>query len=580
MILRICVVLTAVACGPAWAAEPAKDPTAAIEALVGSIEKLRGDPAALQKALDGLKQQAADARKTIDAAKAGAAKSMADRDEKTKQLAAMQASLADLAKKVESAQAQLAALEKDIPLLTEQVAAADQKLAAATDKSAALALSLKAVTALGKPVAASPPSDTASASAVAIINAHCIECHSADKAKGGLVLTSREMLLKGAKSGPVVTVGKSAESLLMKVLPAGTDPHMPPKEQLTDPQIAALRTWIDGGLVWNEVDVAALAKTPVQFQPLPASFHPALSLAVSVDQKRLAVGRGNMIQLYNLEAEGRPLLGELAGHEDVVQSLAFSPDGKWLASGGYRRVVLWDVATMKKARELAGFVERITALTFSPDNASLFIADGVPSQIGIVRLFSVEKGEPIRQWDAHTDTIFDLEVTADGNRLASGGGDKTAKVWNLADFTEYAKFEGHTGRVLSVAFKPDGTLLATGSEDRDVKVWNLDTKDQKITIGGHGGPVNGLIWTADGKHIVSAGQDGTVRFLTEDKTGPAKNLTGAADVLYAVAADPEGKTVYSACHDGWVYVWGPDNKAQAPIGPAAAPVEGEKAVAK
>ena len=130
-----------------------------------------------------------------------------------------------------------------------------------------------------------------------LLKSECLACHNAEKKKGGLVLTSREALLKGGDDGAVVVTGKPDSSPLAQALLRDADPHMPPKKQLADAQIKWIREWIAGGLVW---DAAALAEEEpavgfVNLEVLPASYQPVTALAISPDGKKLAVGRGGTI---------------------------------------------------------------------------------------------------------------------------------------------------------------------------------------------------------------------------------------------------------------------------------------------
>src|SRR2546430_17195226 len=100
-------------------------------------------------------------------------------------------------------------------------------------------------------IASSPRAETrksagmnASRKAMEILKTECFACHNEEKKKGGLVLTSRELLLKGNKDGTVVTSGRPDESRLIKALSPDADPHMPPKKQLQDAQIKVIRDWI------------------------------------------------------------------------------------------------------------------------------------------------------------------------------------------------------------------------------------------------------------------------------------------------------------------------------------------------
>ena len=138
--------------------------------------------------------------------------------------------------------------------------------------------------------AALKPGETVEA--MRVLKTNCFSCHNDQKKKGGLVMTSREALLKGGDDGTVLTVGKPEKSPLLSSLAADADPHMPPKKQISAAQIELLRHWVSEGAPW---DAAALKDQPsapraVSLAALPPAFHPVLALALSPDAKRLAVG--------------------------------------------------------------------------------------------------------------------------------------------------------------------------------------------------------------------------------------------------------------------------------------------------
>ena len=194
-----------------------------------------------------------------------------------------------------------------------------------------------------EPVAA----ETAAGPAMRILKENCTACHNPEKRKGKLVLMTREGALAGGENGPALEVGKAKASRMIEALSAEADPHMPPKGQLTDGEIKALAAWIDAGAPWDARALAAATSQPastrpIVLRPLPASYRPVLCMALSSDQKRLAVGRGDRILVYDLTVPGRPIVGEMATPNDVLQSLAWSGDGRRLASGGFRRIALWD----------------------------------------------------------------------------------------------------------------------------------------------------------------------------------------------------------------------------------------------
>src|SRR4051812_1391603 len=141
-----------------------------------------------------------------------------------------------------------------------------------------------------------------------LLKTECFGCHNPEKHKGGLILTSREAMLNGGDEGAGVTVGKPDESRLLSMVAATGDPHMPPKKQLSDAQIALLRDWIRGGLTWDE---SVLKPQPVRLGPLPANYAPVVALALSADQSKLAVARAGQVAIYDVGSSNFPVLTEI-----------------------------------------------------------------------------------------------------------------------------------------------------------------------------------------------------------------------------------------------------------------------------
>jgi WD40 repeat protein len=414
--------------------------------------------------------------------------------------------------------------------------------------------------------------DTTAPRAMALLKANCFSCHNPEKKKGGLRLTSREDALKGGDNGPAIVPGKADKSLAAQAVLPDADPHMPPKKQLSAEQINLLRQWIDAGAPW---DAQALANLTVvttldKLGPLPADYQPVLAIALSSDGKRLAVGRGNRIDLYNVEKPERVLLGELGGHRDTVQALAWSPDGARLVSGSFRQILVWDTADRRQVAQLTNQLSgRVTALEFLPDNKTLVVADGEAAKNGLIHLWDLDAPKPEATFEAHTDTIFALQLSRDGKSLATAGADKMVKLWNLGDRKETARFEGHTGHILALAFNEDDTRLASAGTDREIKVWDVKTRDKVISLNQQTSPVTGLAWTPDGKKMVAVCEDGSARAFTDFKVHKGgessegasnRKMDGAGQMLYCVTTSPDGKMTFAGAHDGTVFAWeGNDN---------------------
>ena len=413
-------------------------------------------------------------------------------------------------------------------------------------------------------------SDADTMRAMEILRANCLACHSDDKHKAGLRLTSRASALKGGDIGPVIVPRKPDGSLLAKAILPDADPHMPPKKQLSDRDIGSLKQWIAGGAKWDEkVLLEPTVEKPIHFVSMPSGYQPVLALALSSDEQLLAVGRANHIYIHNLALTNHPIIHDFDGHRDAVQSLAWSPDGKHLASGDFKHIVVWNLdQTDKKSEYTNNLVGRITSLKFTTNGQTIVASDGVPTKNGLVHFISLndQKSQTI---EAHKDSIYCVRISPDGKVLATAGADKLAKLWDFETHKEISKYEAHMGYVLSLAFNADGSRLATGGADKVVNIWDVKTGKQEIVINKHPAPVSALAWSDDSKKLFSACEDGAVRLFTDFKThsgsessdgAQERTFTNMGETLYTLAATADGKKVFAGSHNGTVYCWNSDGK--------------------
>ncbi|HAV61502.1 MAG TPA: hypothetical protein DCY13_03955, partial [Verrucomicrobiales bacterium] len=414
--------------------------------------------------------------------------------------------------------------------------------------------------------------------AMRLLRDNCVSCHGEEKQKGGLNLSTRRGLLAGADGAAVISKEEPDQSLLLRVLQADADPHMPPKKQLSPRQIGVLREWVVAGAPWNEQALQPeAAVADLRWRPLPASHQPVLALAISPDGSRLAVGRGSRVLIHDLGATNFPVLIETNVHRDLVRSLAWSPDGQRLASGSHGEVQVHRASDLSLAWKAGDPLEgRVTALAFSPFGGALVAADSPPGGASAVRLFAAESGQPLGGWTAHEDAINALAVTPDGGRLATAGNDKLIKLWELVSQTEIDRYEGHLGPVTGIAFNPEASELLSIGADKQIKLWDVKTGESVVGISGRRHGMTAAAWSADGKTVVAADEDGRAYTFKEFKrhtgaqsseTAKEKQVGRWDEVLHAVAVNADGSRIIVGGQDGLVRVLAGDGKLQATLAP-------------
>ena len=309
--------------------------------------------------------------------------------------------------------------------------------------------------------------------------------------------------------------------------------------------------------------------------PLTARSGTVYSVAFSRDGRTLASGSAdNTVRLWDEAdpAHPQPLGQPLTGPKGTVYSVAFSRDGRTLASGSADNTVrLWDVADPAHpealGQPLTGPTGAVYSVAFSPDGRTL--ASG--SADNTVRLWDVADpahpqplGQPLT---GPTGAVYSVAFSPDGRTLASGSADNTVRLWDVADPAHPRALgqplTGHSGAVWSVAFSPDGRTLASGSDDNAVRLWDVADPAHPRALGhrltGHTSDVWSVAFSPDGRTLASGSGDDTVRLW--DVADPAhpqplgQPLTGHAGAVESVAFSRDGRTLASGSADGTIRRW-------------------------
>jgi DNA-binding beta-propeller fold protein YncE len=279
------------------------------------------------------------------------------------------------------------------------------------------------------------------------------------------------------------------------------------------------------------------------------------SVAFSPDGKQIASGSADeTVRIWN--AETGQELHKFAEHEATVSSVSFSPDGKRIVSGSSDMMVkVWDAESGKETLTFKGHSSSVHSVAFSPNGKR--IVSG--SADNTVKVWNAETGTQILELSNHSSTVLSVAFSPDGKRIVSGSRDNTVRIWNAETGEEIGELTATSGDVMSVAFSPDGKrIVSSHSAANSVIVWDIKTRKQLRTFKGHSGDVRSVSISPDGKRIVSSSS--TVLVYEAETFEEIINLGGSSGLILSVAFSPDGKRIVSgsrgeAGKPGVIKVW-------------------------
>ncbi len=451
--------------------------------------------------------------------------------------------------------------------------------------------------AVGAPVAAGQESGAAAREPTSfhrdvrpILQASCLGCHQPARAKGRLVLTTYDDLMKGGEDGASVVPGKPDESLLIELVTTPDDipPEMPEEgDPLTPEAVDTIRRWIAEGAIDDTPESLAhpftMERPPVYARPPVVS-----ALDFSPDGRLLALSGFHEVLLHR--ADGSGLVGRLVGLSERIESVAFSPDGSRLAVAGglparMGELQVWDVRERELRLSLPVTFDTIYGASWSPDGT--VIAFGCADNT--LRAIDVETGAEVLYQGAHADWVLDTAFSTDGSHLVSVGRDRTLKLTKVATQQFIDNITSITpgalkGGLIAVDRHPTRDELLVGGADGAPKVYRM-YREKKRVIGDDynlirayaalPGRVFAVEWSPDGEHFIAGSSHagtGEVRVYRASEEAPVWTFESPRPV-YAVAFHLGGATVAAAGADGVVRLFAADD-GRLLREFAAAPLEG------
>jgi hypothetical protein len=291
---------------------------------------------------------------------------------------------------------------------------------------------------------------------------------------------------------------------------------------------------------------------PLQYRrTLPTQSTAVWAIAFSPDGRTLASGtQGGAIFVWSVETGAK--LHALRGHSDGVRHVAFSPDGSTLASAGWDKSIrLWNTTNWQQRLVLTGHDDKVHSITYSVDGKSLWSG----SADGTVRKWANDTGHQLAKLAIHDSFVNFVAIAPDNVTLASTAGDKSLVFLDAPNATARITLRDLGYEMRMLKFSPEGDVLASANLDNSVGLWEPKSGKLIRTLRGHEGWVESLDFALNGKIVISTSDDRTIR-LWDPETGQELFRVKAHDArIFGIAVSPTAPVVATASEDGTIKLW-------------------------
>jgi WD40 repeat protein len=275
------------------------------------------------------------------------------------------------------------------------------------------------------------------------------------------------------------------------------------------------------------------------------------AVAFSPDGKLIATGSfDKTIKLWDPSGKEIRTFGGPAGHQNLVLAVAFSRNGQMLASGSSdNSAKIWDVPSSSPLREFA-FAAPVQTVAMSPDGTK--VAGGGAD--GAIKVWNAADGKPAQTITGHSGPVNSLSYSANNQMLASAGADHTLRFWNAADGKPMATVVAHSGPINAVALHSNNIQAFSIGDDGLLKLWQLPIAPSRA-LPAHAEAVTQIVESANGAQVLSAGADKVVRLSDFGNGQQVRQFPGATAGVNAVTMAPNGNLVVSGTADGCLLLW-------------------------